>query len=579
MEGEILFDRYEIEEEAGSGGFATVYKAFDRTMKRTVAIKAIQAEGQVRDTALREARLIARLTHPNIITVFDILQEGPTFYIIMEYVEGLSLEELVERVGELRVSEATSIIYQLCDAIEAAHLANIIHKDIKPANIMITRRGRIKVTDFGIADILGEMSSDSRKYVAGTVVYMSPEQYEGQRVDFKSDIFSIGVVAYELLTGITPFHPQLPCQEARKGRRPPPPSQLNPSVPHSLDHIILKCLQVYPEERYSYVGLIKENLSGLLDADRNRLERELTDLVSSAMEQIREEREALEKRISPFLRLKKFLYRAFVEKRELSLRVLSGIFSFAVPLLALSFFGFLPYPWRISTVILLFFLSYLLPQVGVAAALLLTAVPVFIFSSFLGFLYLLLAIIFFFIFLRDRTSALFLILPPLLAPLHLDLLYPLLAGYAFGPGMALATGVVGLLLLQWFLILFARGNLNLLAIAAPRLIDFLAQEGFIPSFREFFAYFFTQIPLIFQFLVWAVVCLVVGSLARRRHLFLDLPVILLGASILGFSYLFLMPKILGMAINLTQVIQTLALSTIIMVIIISLVSYGGEDRR
>ncbi|GFP22120.1 hypothetical protein HKBW3S06_01347, partial [Candidatus Hakubella thermalkaliphila] len=247
--------------------------------------------------------------------------------------------------------------------------------------------------------------------------------------------------------------------------------------------------------------------------------------------------------------------------------------------LALSFFGFLPYPWRISTVILLFFLSYLLPPVGVAAALLLTAVPVFIFSSFLGFLYLLLATIFFFIFLRDRTSALFLILPPLLAPLHLDLLYPLLAGYAFGPGMALATGVVGLLLLQWFLILFARGNLNLLAIAAPRLIESLAQEGFIPSFREFFAYFFTQIPLIFQFLVWAVVCLVVGSLARRRHLFLDLPVILLGASILGFSYLFLMPKILGMAINLTQVIQTLALSTIIMVIIISLVSYGGEDRR
>ncbi|WP_176237143.1 hypothetical protein [Candidatus Hakubella thermalkaliphila] len=110
-------------------------------------------------------------------------------------------------------------------------------------------------------------------------------------------------------------------------------------------------------------------------------------------------------------------------------------------------------------------------------------------------------------------------LPPLLAPLHLDLLYPLLAGYAFGPGMALATGVVGLLFLQWFLILFARGNLNLLAIAAPRLIEFLAQEGFIPSFKQFFAYFFTQIPLIFQFLVWAVVCLVVGSLARRRHFF------------------------------------------------------------
>jgi hypothetical protein len=242
-------------------------------------------------------------------------------------------------------------------------------------------------------------------------------------------------------------------------------------------------------------------------------------------------------------------------------------------------FGFLPYPWRISAVILLFVLSYLLAPVGVAAALLLTAVPVFIFSSFLGFLYLLLATIFFFIFLRDRASALFLILPPLLAPLHLDLLYPLLAGYAFGPGMALATGVVGLLFLQWFLMLFARGNLNLLAIAAPRLIEPLGQEGFIPSFKEFFAYFFTQIPLIFQFLVWAVVCLVVGSLARRRHLLLDLLAVLLGASLLGFGYLYMMLKVLGMAINLTEVIQALALSTIIMVMIISLVSYGVEDKR
>jgi serine/threonine-protein kinase len=211
MEGKLLAGRYEIQHILGSGGMATVYKAFDTTLERDVAIKVMnQGLAHDREFVRRfvwEAQATGRLSHPNIVNVYDAGQEGPLYYMVMEYVEGVTLKHLIQERGRLSAKEAFQIATQICDGLSHAHSHGIIHRDIKPHNIMCTSDGRYKVADFGIARLLRNSTNLTRTgTVMGSIHYFSPEQARGQEIGYPSDLYSLGIVLYEMGTGEVPFH-------------------------------------------------------------------------------------------------------------------------------------------------------------------------------------------------------------------------------------------------------------------------------------------------------------------------------------------------------------------------------------
>ena len=206
-EGRVISERYEIVGRVGSGGMADVYKAQDRRLSRFVAIKILKQEYSSDKnfvTKFRgEAQSVAGLSHPNIVNVYDVGEDGGLYYIVMELIEGITLKKFIERKGRLEIKEAVGIAIQIAQGMEAAHNNHIIHRDIKPQNIIISRDGKIKVTDFGIARAAS--SNTLTTAAMGSVHYISPEQARGGYSDEKSDIYSLGVTLYEMLSGSMPF--------------------------------------------------------------------------------------------------------------------------------------------------------------------------------------------------------------------------------------------------------------------------------------------------------------------------------------------------------------------------------------
>lgn len=254
-EGMYIADRYEILGKVGAGGMSDVYKAKDLTLGRFVAIKVLKAEFSEDInfvTKFRsEAQAAAGLEHPNIVNIYDVGSENGLHYIVMEYVEGITLKTYIEKKGQLSFKEAVSIAIQVGRGIEAAHNKNIVHRDIKPQNIMISTEGKVKVTDFGIARAAtsNTISSD----VMGSVHYSSPEQARNGFVDGKSDIYSLGIVMYEMVTGRVPFDGDTTVAVAIQHLQEEmvPPSVYAPNLPISMEKIILKCTQKNPDRRYS----------------------------------------------------------------------------------------------------------------------------------------------------------------------------------------------------------------------------------------------------------------------------------------------------------------------------------------
>lgn len=252
--GMIISDRYEIIDKVGSGGMADVYKARDQRLNRFVAIKVLKPEYSSDKSFVNkfraEAQSAAGLSHPNIVNVYDVGDDSGLHYIVMELVEGITLKRFIERKGKLDIKEAVGIGIQIAQGMEAAHDNHIIHRDIKPQNIIISRDGKVKVTDFGIAKATNSNTITSN--AMGSVHYLSPEQARGGYSDEKSDIYSLGVTLYEMLSGKVPFAGDNTVSVALlhiQGEAMPL-RELDPEIPVSVDKIVQKCMQKRPERRY-----------------------------------------------------------------------------------------------------------------------------------------------------------------------------------------------------------------------------------------------------------------------------------------------------------------------------------------
>ena len=252
--GMIVAERYEILGKIGTGGMADVYKAKDHKLNRFVAVKVLKPEFREDTTFIKkfrsEAQAAAVLTHPNIVNVFDVGDDNGVYYIVMELIEGITLKEYISKKGKLSVKEATSIAIQVSMGLEAAHSHGIVHRDVKPQNIIISMDGKVKVTDFGIARAASSNTISSN--VMGSVHYSSPEQVRGGYSDEKSDIYSLGITLYEMVTGKVPFDGDTTVAIAIKHLQEEmvPPSAYTPELPHSLEQIILKCTQKSVDRRY-----------------------------------------------------------------------------------------------------------------------------------------------------------------------------------------------------------------------------------------------------------------------------------------------------------------------------------------
>jgi len=297
--GMMIGERYEILEKIGTGGMSDVYKAKDHKLNRHVAVKVLKQEFSENDNFVSkfqtEAQAAAGLAHPNIVNVYDVGEENGIHYIVMELVEGITLKKYIEKKARLSFKEAVSIAIQVSMGIEAAHNNHIIHRDIKPQNIIISKDGKVKVTDFGIAK--AATSNTITSNVMGSVHYTSPEQARGGYSDEKSDIYSLGVTMFEMLTGRVPFNGETTVAIAIKHIQEamPSPKEYVPEIPNSVESIVLKCCQKSPDRRYqSMAELIADLKQSLMNPDEDfvvfadpDMEGGTRPITDSEMEQIK----------------------------------------------------------------------------------------------------------------------------------------------------------------------------------------------------------------------------------------------------------------------------------------------------
>ncbi|WP_433745194.1 Stk1 family PASTA domain-containing Ser/Thr kinase [Paenibacillus amylolyticus] len=274
MIGHQLGGRYEVIERVGGGGMALVYKAQDLLLNRNVAIKVLRQQF-VHDEEFirrfrREAQSAASLSHPNVVSIYDVGQEDDVHYIVMEYVEGKNLNEIIKERAPLQVDESVRIASQIADALDHAHHNQIIHRDIKPHNILIGRNGRVKVTDFGIARAVTSTTITQTGSVVGSVHYFSPEHAKGIITGEKSDLYSLGIVLYQMLTGQLPFLGESPISVALKHLQEEfdEPRKFNPLIPQSVENVILKSMRKNPQERYQSAKEMQTDLETCLMPER-----------------------------------------------------------------------------------------------------------------------------------------------------------------------------------------------------------------------------------------------------------------------------------------------------------------------
>ena len=272
--GQKINDRYEVIRSIGEGGMANVYLGYDTILDRNVAIKVLRGDLSNDEKFVRrfqrEALSASSLAHPNIVEMYDVGEDDGTYYIVMEFVDGKTLKQLLKKRGTLTLSEAIDIMSQLTDGMAHAHDSYIIHRDLKPQNIMIKDDGQIKITDFGIAMALNSTQLTQTNSVMGSVHYLPPEQASGKGCTIKSDIYSMGIIFYELLTGKLPFKGENAVEIALKQMRDPFPSirEEDDEIPQSIENIIRKATAKNPKNRYESARSMHEDLLTALDDER-----------------------------------------------------------------------------------------------------------------------------------------------------------------------------------------------------------------------------------------------------------------------------------------------------------------------
>lgn len=298
----ILSNRYEIIEKIGSGGMAIVYKAKDLLLNRIVTIKVLREQFTADEEFVRrfrrEAQSAASLSHTNIVSIYDVGKDGDTEYIVMEYIEGQNLKDIIRNYAPLSTEQTIDLGMQIAEAIRHAHEHHIIHRDIKPHNILVTEDGRIKVTDFGIARAVSAATMTHTGDIVGSVHYLSPEQAKGVQTNEQSDVYSLGIILYELLTGKVPYDGETPISIALKHlqEQAVPPSKLNPRVSPALENLVMRTIAKHPEQRYATAKDLLQDLhkvqAGLpvakvegedQDLESTRIHRSLSTGVNSAL--------------------------------------------------------------------------------------------------------------------------------------------------------------------------------------------------------------------------------------------------------------------------------------------------------
>lgn len=301
--GAKINDRYQIIKTLGEGGMANVYLAYDTILNRNVAVKILRGEFENDEKFIRrfqrEALAASNLSHPNIVEIYDFGEDHGQNYIVMEYVDGKTLKQLIKKRGHLTITEVVDIMLQLTDGMAHAHDSYIIHRDIKPQNIMILENGMIKITDFGIAMAINSTQLTQTNSVMGSVHYLPPEQANGKGATIKSDIYSMGILMYELLTGEIPYKGDNAVEIALKHIKEPLPSikSLIPSIPNSIENIILKATAKNPKNRYNDAREMFEDIKTSLDDSRvnepkyvykyNEKDMEETKVLDDALKEVK----------------------------------------------------------------------------------------------------------------------------------------------------------------------------------------------------------------------------------------------------------------------------------------------------
>jgi len=279
MKGQKINDRYQIIKSIGEGGMANVYLAYDTILDRDVAVKILRGDLSNDEKFVRrfqrEALNASSLSHPNIVEVYDVGEDNGQYFIVMEYIEGKNLKDLLKKRGKLTVTEVVDIMSQISDGLSIAHDSYIIHRDIKPQNIMILENGMVKITDFGIAMAMNATQLTQTNSVMGSVHYLPPEQASGKGSTLKSDIYSMGILMYELLTGSLPYRGENAVEIALKHLKEPLPSirEELEDIPQSVENVILKSASKNPKNRYNDAREMYEDLKTVLDESRENEDR------------------------------------------------------------------------------------------------------------------------------------------------------------------------------------------------------------------------------------------------------------------------------------------------------------------
>ncbi len=292
MIGTLLLNRYELLESIGEGGMGTVYKAKCHLLNRFVAVKILKAELSNDEEFVsrfkREATSIAKLSHPNIVNVHDVGEENHINFIVMEYINGITLKQVIKENGRLSSEKTLDIVLQIAKALECAHINNIIHRDIKPDNIMIKEDNTVKVMDFGIAKVIGSRTVTNSSKVMGSVHYFSPEQAKGKLVDCRTDIYSLGIVMYEMVTGQVPYNAESSITIAMMHIQEPvtAPKEIITDIPENINQVILKAMRKEPIKRYQTAKEMADIISAIKEDSNYKVkiynEFELDDVTKIA---------------------------------------------------------------------------------------------------------------------------------------------------------------------------------------------------------------------------------------------------------------------------------------------------------